>query len=52
MKPAQVHPDAEAEADAAFEWYWMRSESAALAFDAELRRAFSSIRRSPRIFPP
>ncbi len=42
MKPAQVHPDAEAEADGAFEWYWARSESAALGFDAELRKAFGN----------
>ena len=52
MKSVQVHPEAEAEADSAFEWYWMRSESAALGFDAELRDAFSTLRRSPRICAP
>ncbi len=52
MKPVRVHPEAEAEADAAFEWYWVRSESAAVGFDAELRDAFSSLRKNPRIYPP
>jgi plasmid stabilization system protein ParE len=52
MKPAQVHPEAEAEADGVFEWYWSRSESAALAFDAELREAFIFLRRSPQMCTP
>ena len=52
MKPAQVHPQAEAEADEAFEWYWSRSESSALAFDTELREAFSFLRRSPQMCAP
>jgi plasmid stabilization system protein ParE len=50
MKPVSVHPEAEAEADGAFEWYWARSESAALGFDAELRNAFSALRKSPQIY--
>jgi plasmid stabilization system protein ParE len=49
MKPASVHPEAEAEADEAFEWYWSRSESAALAFNAELRGAFGFLQRSPQM---
>jgi plasmid stabilization system protein ParE len=52
MKPVRVHPEAEAEADGAFEWYWARSESAALGFDAELRDAFSALRKNPRIYSP
>ncbi len=52
MKPVHVHPEAEAEADGAFEWYWLRSESAALGFDAELREAFSFLRRSPGMCAP
>jgi plasmid stabilization system protein ParE len=52
MKPVQVHPDAEAETDAAFEWYWARSESAALRFDAELRKAFATLRKSPKACAP
>jgi len=47
MKPVHVHPEAEAESDGAFEWYWARSKSAALGFDAALRDAFSTLRRSP-----
>jgi plasmid stabilization system protein ParE len=50
MKPVSVHPEAEAEADGAFEWYWARSESAALGFDAELRKAFSALQMNPRIY--
>jgi plasmid stabilization system protein ParE len=52
MKPVHVHPEAEAEADGAFEWYWARSEDAALGFDTELRDAFSALRRSPRACAP
>lgn len=52
MKPVRVHPEAEAEADGAFEYLWARSESAALGFDAELRIAFSTLRKSPRICAP
>jgi plasmid stabilization system protein ParE len=52
MKPAHVHPEAEREADSAFEWYWLRSESSALSFDAELRHAFSFLRRSPKACTP
>jgi plasmid stabilization system protein ParE len=52
MKPVSVHPEAEAEADGAFEWYWARSEPAALGFDAVLRIAFSALRRNPRIYAP
>lgn len=52
MKPVQVHPEAEAEADGAFEWYWLRSEPAALGFDAELRDAFKTLRKSPRRCAP
>lgn len=50
MKSVSVHPEAEAEADGAFEWYWARSESAALGFDAELRNAFSTLQKNPRIY--
>jgi plasmid stabilization system protein ParE len=52
MKPAHIHPQAEVEADEAFEWYWTRSNSAALGFDAELRGAFGTLRRSPRTGTP
>ena len=52
MKRPHVHPAAEAEADLAFEWYWMRSESPALGFDAELRSTFKKLSYSPRIDVP
>ena len=52
MKRAHVHPAAEAEADAAFEWYWVRTEAAALGFDAELRTAIKKLLNSPRIGAP
>ena len=52
MKPVQVHPEAEAEADGAFEYLWSRSRSAALGFDAELRKAYSLLSKSPRICTP
>jgi plasmid stabilization system protein ParE len=52
MKPVQVHPEAEAEADGTFEYLWTRSESAAFGFDAELRAAFRTLRKTPRICAP
>jgi|ERR1035437_4275762 plasmid stabilization system protein ParE len=52
MKPVHVHPEAEAEADGAFEYLWTRSESAALGFDAELRTAFSRLQKTPHISVP
>ena len=48
MKRAHVLPAAEAESDAAFEWYWAESESAALGFDAELRTAIKKLLNSLR----
>jgi toxin ParE1/3/4 len=50
MKPVSVHPEAEAETDGAFEWYWARSESAALGFDAELRIALRALQKNPQIY--
>jgi plasmid stabilization system protein ParE len=50
MKPVSVHPEAEAETDGAFEWYWVRSESAAWGFDAELRVSFRALQQTPRIY--
>lgn len=52
MKQVRVHPAAEAEANAAFEWYWTRSRAAALRFDAELRRAFMLVRHAPHRAAP
>jgi toxin ParE1/3/4 len=50
MKPVQVHPQAKAEIKVAFDWYWQRSESAALGFDAAWRETISELRRVPRAF--
>jgi plasmid stabilization system protein ParE len=52
MKPAHVHPLAEAEANEAFEWYWARSNPAALGFHAALRAAFGTLRKSPQTGAP
>jgi plasmid stabilization system protein ParE len=52
MKPVTLHPDAEAEADRAFEWYWVRSESAAIGFDAAFRGAIATLRKSPQACSP
>lgn len=52
MKRVTVHPEAEHEADEAFEWYWYRRESAALNFDASLKEAYSRLRRFPLACPP
>ncbi len=52
MKPVHFHPEAVAESDVAFDWYWARSEAAALRFDAELRQAFAVIAGSPQLCPP
>ena len=52
MKPVRVHPAAEAEADGTFEYLWVRSESAGLGFDAELRLAFVTLRKTPQLCAP
>lgn len=52
MKHCSFHPEAEAEADAAFEYYWIHSPTAAINFDAELRAAYSNISRMPGICSP
>jgi plasmid stabilization system protein ParE len=52
MKPVEVHPEAKAEATGAFNHYWERSPSAALEFEAELRAAYGSLRKSPLIHSP
>lgn len=51
MKPYHFHPEAEVEADAAFEHYFANSPTAAFNFDAELRAAYARLRRTPRICP-
>jgi toxin ParE1/3/4 len=52
MKPYSFHPNAEAEAAAAFEHYWIKSLDAAFGFDEELRGAYRSLQLHPLICPP
>jgi toxin ParE1/3/4 len=53
MKPftVEIHPDALAEAEAARQWYQVRSDDAADAFLAELNLGVESIRVSPKLYP-
>lgn len=52
MKPLELHPEAKAEAMAAFDRFWEQSRIAALAFDAELRVAYRLMQKTPLICPP
>ena len=47
----ELHPDATAEARAAFLWYFERNPSAANAFIAELDQAVREIRNAPERWP-
>jgi plasmid stabilization system protein ParE len=44
----ELHEEAAAEYDAAFDWYLDRSPDAAVKFDAEVDRALTQILQSPR----
>lgn len=44
----QLHDEAAAEYDAAFDWYLERSPDTALRFDAEVERALTLIVQTPR----
>ena len=46
-----IHPDAAAEAQAAYRWYRERSTSAADAYLAELDQAVESIVENPELWP-
>ena len=50
MKPYRFHPEARAEANAAFEFYKIKSAQAALNFDDELRAAYNSLRTFPGLY--
>lgn len=43
-----LHEEASAEYDAAFDWYLQRSPDAAVKFDAEVDRAFAQIIQAPQ----
>ena len=49
--PVDIHPEAIAEAQAAYRWYWDRSETAAEALLAELDRAVELISQGPMRWP-
>jgi toxin ParE1/3/4 len=51
MKRVFFHPEAKAEAERALDWYQVRSEPAAVELAAELKTAYSRLRKTPQIFP-
>jgi plasmid stabilization system protein ParE len=50
-KSIQIHPEALAEADAAVDWYFARSERAAARFLTELREAIAVLATQASRFP-
>ena len=48
---AQLHEEASAEYDAAFDWYLERSAGAALRFDAEVDHGLTQIVQAPQRWP-
>lgn len=52
MKPVRVHPQAEREADGAFDHYLGQSRDAAFGFDDELQSAYRRLTLHPLICPP
>ena len=52
MVEVSIHPDAEAEYEAALGWYWERSIQAADRFEEAFDKAIASIADSPKTFPP
>ncbi len=50
-KPVEFHEAASLEFEAAFAWYFERSERAALRFAREVERAVASIADAPERFP-
>jgi len=51
VKPIQVHPEAQHEAEAAIEWYGQRSPHSAGRLVTELRSALERIQQAPKQFP-
>ncbi len=47
IRAVELHEEAAAEYDAAFDWYLARSPEAALKFDAEVERALAQILEAP-----
>jgi toxin ParE1/3/4 len=52
MKRVEVHPEAKTEEKQAFDRYWNESQTAASGFWDELKDAYNTLRKSPRIGSP
>jgi len=48
VRSVELHEEAAADYDAAFDWYLKRSPDAARAFDAEFQRALAEIEQAPK----
>ena len=48
IRIVELHEEAGAEYDAAFDWYLKRNPDAAIKFDSEFDRALTEIGRAPR----
>ena len=51
-RAVELHREAAAEYDAAFDWYLERSPDAALKLDAEVDRALAQILKAPQRWAP
>jgi plasmid stabilization system protein ParE len=51
-KTIELHEEAAADYDAAFDWYLERSPEAARGFDAEFERALGEIAKAPQRWAP
>lgn len=52
MKPLEYHPESRTDAREAVDWYWTRSQIAALDFSDELRAALARLREAPQACSP
>ena len=52
VEELEIHDEAAAEYDAAFEWYLERSSESAIRFDQEVHRALSQIVSAPHSWAP
>ncbi|HVC48314.1 MAG TPA: type II toxin-antitoxin system RelE/ParE family toxin [Terracidiphilus sp.] len=52
MKSVSVHPQAEADAEGAFDWYWTQSPLAALRFHSELMSKLRTVPHASSSSPP
>jgi toxin ParE1/3/4 len=50
MRPYRFHPEARAEANAASEYYWIKSPQAALNFDEELEAAYRALQKYSHLY--